>query len=163
MPQYTADSPPSPPYPNTRLLPHFLPLVVNTRHNKFSMKQNVNCSFCTLVVPKRMHGISVHRMCELTKGILKMIYYDNQTSVLDISKCLGVSYGTVFQKCSVLVFGWNREKRQLCFRSIKKKFNSVINPFKRLHLTHMGMKTGPVFERLREVLYSVFMYKRQNI
>ena len=111
----------SPPYPNARLLPNFLPLVVNTRHNKFSMKLNINCSFCTPVIPNRVHDISVHRMCELTKRILKMIYYDNQTSVLDISNCLGVSYETALQKCSVFVVRWNRVEGNYALGLFKKK------------------------------------------
>lgn len=67
-----------------------------------------------------MNDISVHRSCELTKRFLEMMDCDTQTSVLDIYKCLGVSYETVFKTCSVFYSGGTGEEGNYSSGPFKK-------------------------------------------
>jgi hypothetical protein len=50
-----------------------------------------------------------------------MMYYDNQTSVLDISKCLGVSNKAVFKKRFCLYFKVELGKRAILLQAHLKK------------------------------------------
>lgn len=70
-----------------------------------------------------------------------MMYCDIQTSVLDIYKCLGVSYETVFKKCSVFCIQVEPGKKATILQAHLKKFNSAINTCEELHLSHMDMET----------------------
>jgi hypothetical protein len=155
--------PPAAPYPITRLLPNFLPLVVFTRHNKHSTKHNVNRSSSTSVISKRVAScVPARRLYELTKRFLKVFCCDNQASVLDTSECLGFFYETVFQTFFAFVFRWNRRSRHIFPGPILKSLSLSIDSFKRLHLSHMEVKNEPVFERLYEALYGMIMKKKQN-
>jgi hypothetical protein len=78
-----------------------------------------------------------------------MLYYDNQASVLDIFVCRGVFFvRQYFKHFLLLSLGGTGEEDAYSLGPFEKNLILSMDSFKRLLLSHMEMKTDPLFERL---------------